>query len=99
MVGLATTRAVPLVTDGVESAVAQAAAVAGNGVVGGIAAGIVQQRVNASLLDEIVINRAVLLGEGIRAAARGQPLRGDTDSIVAVWTRGEWPIGGVALQT
>ncbi len=53
-----------LVTDGVESAVAQVAAVAGDGIVGDSAAKRVQQRVNASLLDEIGINLAVLLGEG-----------------------------------
>jgi dihydrofolate reductase len=50
------------VADGVESAVAQAAAVAGDGIVGVAAADIVQHRLNARLLDEIVINLAVLLG-------------------------------------
>jgi hypothetical protein len=51
-----------LATDGVESAVAQAAAVAGDGIVGDSPADSVQQRVNSSLLDEIVINLAVPLG-------------------------------------
>jgi hypothetical protein len=42
--------------------VAQAAAVAGDGIVGDSPADSVQQRVNSSLLDEIVINLAVPLG-------------------------------------
>ena len=52
------------VTDGV--AVAQASAVAGDNVVGVGAADVVQHCLNAGLLDEIVVNLAlVLLGEGI----------------------------------
>ncbi len=55
------------VTDGVESAVAQASAVAGDRVVGVGSADVVQQCLNAGLLDEIVVNLApVLLGDGIR---------------------------------
>lgn len=79
------------VTDGVVSAVAQAAAVVGDGIVGLGAADIVQQCPNASLLDEIVINLAVLLGEGIRTAARGQPLRGDTDRSSLLGLRASGP--------
>ena len=55
------------VTDGVESAVAQARKVAGNKdiAVGGTT--IIQQLLNAGLLDEIHIDLApILLGEGIR---------------------------------
>jgi dihydrofolate reductase len=59
------------VTDSVERAVAQAAAVAGDGIVGASAANIAQQRVIASLLDEIVVDLVLVLrGEGMRAAAR-----------------------------
>lgn len=55
------------VTDGVESAVAQAKTVAGDKAVGVSAADIVQQCLNAGLLDEIVVNLVpVLLGAGIR---------------------------------
>jgi dihydrofolate reductase len=55
------------VTDGVESAVAQAAAIAGDGIVGVSGADVVQQCLNAELLDEIAIDLVpVLLGEGIR---------------------------------
>jgi dihydrofolate reductase len=67
------------VTYGVESAVAQAAAVAGDGIVGVGAADIVQQCVKASPLDEIVINLAVLRGDGIRTAARWSTAARDTD--------------------
>jgi len=55
------------VTDGVESAVEQAKAVAGDKTVGVGAASIAQQCINAGLLDEIQIHLApVLLGNGIR---------------------------------
>lgn len=55
------------VTDGVESAVEQAKAVAGDKNVGVGAASIAQQCINAGLLDEIHIHLApVLLGNGIR---------------------------------
>ena len=55
------------VTEGVESAVEQAVAVAGDGVVGVGAADLVQQCLNAGLLEEIVVNLVpVLLGEGVR---------------------------------
>jgi dihydrofolate reductase len=67
------------VTYGVESAVAQAVAVSGDGIVGVGAADIVQQCVKASPLDEIVINLAVLRGEGIRTAARWSTAARDTD--------------------
>jgi len=55
------------VTDGVESAVEQAKAVAGDKTVGVGAASIAQQCINAGFLDEIQIHLApVLLGNGIR---------------------------------
>src|SRR5262245_2480083 len=55
------------VTDGVESAVAQAKAAAGEGVVGVAGPNVVQQCLNAGLLDEVRINLVpVLLGRGIR---------------------------------
>jgi dihydrofolate reductase len=55
------------VTDGVESAVEQAKAVAGDKTVGVGAASIAQQCISAGLLDEIQIHLApVLLGDGVR---------------------------------
>src|SRR5215208_2744273 len=55
------------VTDGVESAVEQAKAVAGDKTVGVGAASIAQQCIRASLLDEIHIDLVpVLLGNGVR---------------------------------
>jgi len=55
------------VTDGVESAVAQAKAVAGDKTVTVASASIAQQCLNAGLLDEVVVSLVpVLLGEGIR---------------------------------
>ena len=55
------------VTDGVESAVRQAKAVAGEKDVAVMAASIVQQCIGAGLLDEIVVNLVpVLLGDGVR---------------------------------
>jgi dihydrofolate reductase len=55
------------VTEGVERAVALAAEVVGDGLVGVGAADIVQQCLNLGLLDEIVVNLVpVLLGRGIR---------------------------------
>jgi dihydrofolate reductase len=55
------------VTDGPESAVEQARAVAGNKDVGVIGASLVQQCIRAGLLDEIHIDLVpVLLGDGIR---------------------------------
>jgi dihydrofolate reductase len=57
---------VTLVTDGLESAVEQAKAAAGDKVVSVGAASIAQQCLNAGLLDGIRVNLApVLLGEGI----------------------------------
>jgi len=56
-----------LVTEGVESAVAQAMVVARDKVVSVASANIAQQCLNAGLLDEIRVDLApVLLGEGIR---------------------------------
>jgi dihydrofolate reductase len=55
------------VTDGVESAIAQAKAVAGNKNVGVAAANVAQQALRAGLIDEISIELVpVLLGQGIR---------------------------------
>ena len=55
------------VTDGVESAVRHAKAVAGEKNVAVMAASIVQQCIGAGLLDEIVVNLVpVLLGDGVR---------------------------------
>jgi dihydrofolate reductase len=57
---------VTFVTDGVERAVAQAKAVAGDGWVGVGGPDVVQQCLNAGLLDEVRINLVpVLLGAGI----------------------------------
>jgi dihydrofolate reductase len=59
------------VTDGVESAVERAKAVAGDKDVAVMAASIVQQCIRAGLLDEIVINLVpVLLGDGVRLFER-----------------------------
>jgi len=55
------------ITDGVESAVAQAKAVAGDKMVTVASADVAQQCLNAGLLDGISVNLVpVLLGEGIR---------------------------------
>ena len=55
------------VTDGVESAVRQAKAAAGEKDVAVMAASIVQQCIGAGLLDDIAVNLVpVLLGEGVR---------------------------------
>jgi dihydrofolate reductase len=55
------------VTDGLESAVEQAKAVAGDKDVGVIGASIVQQCIEAELLDEIHVDLVpVLLGDGVR---------------------------------
>ncbi len=56
-----------IVTDGVESAVAQASEVAGDKTIGVAGPNIAQQCLNAGLLDELRIELVpVLLGEGIR---------------------------------
>ncbi|HEX8034428.1 MAG TPA: dihydrofolate reductase family protein, partial [Ktedonobacterales bacterium] len=55
------------VTEGVESAVAQAKAVAGDKITSVASANIAQQCLNAGLLDEIAVDLVpVLLGKGIR---------------------------------
>jgi dihydrofolate reductase len=55
------------VTDGLESALEQAKAVAGDMDVGVVGASIVQQCIRAGLLDEIHVDLApVLLGDGVR---------------------------------
>jgi dihydrofolate reductase len=56
-----------IVTDGVQSAVAQAKEVAGDKNVGLAGPNVIQQCLNARLLDEVTIELVpVLLGEGIR---------------------------------
>lgn len=56
-----------IVTEGVESAVAQAKEVAGDKTVGVAGPNVIQQCLNAGLLDELTIELVpVLLGEGIR---------------------------------
>jgi dihydrofolate reductase len=56
-----------IVTDGLESAVAQAKQVAGDKAVGVAGPNVIQQCLNAKLLDELTIELVpVLLGEGIR---------------------------------
>lgn len=58
---------VQFVTDGIESAVAQAKAAAGGRSVGVHGAQTIQQLLNAGLLDEIHVDvAAVLLGDGVR---------------------------------
>ena len=58
---------VHFVTDGIESAVAQAKAAAGGRSVGVHGADTIQQLLNAGLLDEISVDiAAVLLGSGVR---------------------------------
>ena len=55
------------VTDGLESAIEQAKAVAGEKDVGAIGASLVQQCIRAGLLDEIHVDLVpVLLGDGVR---------------------------------
>ncbi len=54
------------VTEGIESAVSQARAAAGDGIVGVSGADVVQQCIRAGLVDEVAIDLVpVLLGEGI----------------------------------
>jgi dihydrofolate reductase len=56
-----------IVTDGVESAVAQAKVAAGDKAVGVAGPSIIQQCLNANLLDEVRVELVpVLLGQGIR---------------------------------
>lgn len=81
----------------VESAVALAvpgAAMASSASVPPTACGI-----NASFLDEFVINLALPFGEGIGAAALWSTGARGYGSILAVWIGAEWPIEGAALQT
>jgi len=58
---------VHFVTDGIESAVRQATAAAGEKAVGVLGAATIQQCLNAGLLDELAIDvAALLLGSGVR---------------------------------
>lgn len=73
------------VTDGIESAVAQARSVAGDGIIGVGGADIAQQCLNAGLLDEIRVNLVpVLLGQGIPffAALKNAPLQLDDPRVI-----------------
>ena len=59
------------VTEGIESAVSQARAAAGDGIVGVSGADVVQQCIKAELVDEIAIDLVpVLLGDGISFFAK-----------------------------
>lgn len=74
------------VTDGVESAVAQAKAVAGDKNIAVSTASITQQCLNAGLLDEIHIDLApVLLGTGIRLFdhLQGAPIELESTQVLA----------------
>jgi len=73
------------VTAGVEAAVAQASAVTGDKVVGAGGADIVQQCLNAGLLDEIRVTLVpVLLGGGISffASLTGAPIHLDDPQVI-----------------
>lgn len=77
---------VHFVTDGLESAVAQAKAAAGEKSVGVHGADTIQQCLNAGLLDEIQVDlAAVLLGSGVRLFDRlvGTPARLGNPTVVA----------------
>ena len=59
--------AITFVTDGIESALAQAGTVAGDKLVAVASASLIQQYLNAGLLDEIRVDLVpVLLGKGVR---------------------------------
>jgi dihydrofolate reductase len=59
-----------VVTDGIESALEQARAVAGDGDIAVCAADVAQQLIKAGLLDEIQVSLVpVLLGDGVRLLA------------------------------
>ena len=73
------------VTDGLESAIAQAKAVAGGKIVAIASANIAQQCLDAGLLDEIVVSLVpVLLGEGIPffTNLKSAPVRLDGPTVV-----------------
>ena len=77
---------VNFVTDGLESAVRQAMAAAGDKAVGVHGADTIQQLLNAGLLDELAIDvAAVLLGSGIRLFDRlaGAPIKLGDPSVTA----------------
>ena len=77
---------VHFVTDGIESAVRQARAAAGDRSVGIHGADTIQQCLNAGLLDEIQVDlAAVLLGSGVRLFDRlvGTPARLGNPTVVA----------------
>lgn len=58
---------ITFVTDDIESALAQAGTVAGDGQVAAASASLIQQYLNAGLLDEIRVDLVpVLLGKGVR---------------------------------
>ena len=73
------------VTDGLESAVAQAKAVAGDKDVGVIGANLVQQCIRSGLLDEIHLDLVpVLLGDGVRLFDRSaEPIELESIRVIA----------------
>jgi dihydrofolate reductase len=73
------------VTDGLESAVAQAKAVAGDKDVGVIGASLVQQCIRLGLLDEIHLDLVpVLLGDGVRLFdQRAEPIGLESTRVIA----------------
>jgi dihydrofolate reductase len=71
-----------VVTNGIESALDQARAVAGGRDIGVCGADVAQQYLNAGLLDEIHINLvAVLLGDGVRLLGNLQGHQADLKCI------------------
>jgi dihydrofolate reductase len=77
--------AVHFVTDGIESAVEQAKAAAGDKMVGVAGASVAQQILNAGLMDRIRVNLApVLLGEGVSffGELEGSPVRLENPRVV-----------------
>lgn len=77
---------VHFITDGLESAVRQAKAAAGDKAVGVHGADTIQQLLNAGLLDELSIDvAALLLGSGIRLFDRleGTPVRLGDPTVIA----------------
>jgi dihydrofolate reductase len=73
------------VTDGLESAVAQAKAVAGDKDVGVIGANLVQQCIRSGILDEIHLDLVpVLLGDGVRLFDQSaEPIELDSIRVIA----------------
>ena len=77
------------VTDGVESAVAEAESIAGDRVVGVGGADIAQQCLDAGLLDEVHVNYPVMAQDGWRKIAFAGGL-GGRDTAVTWGIEGPW---------